>query len=119
MRSSARRYAPRGRHAEVAREARAILEKFLAAPVFSELARAKILGRELPFVRRSGTGVMTGQIDLLIDRGSGPEIVDYKSDRTERPEAYEGQGRAYSEALNDAPFWLLYLRSGRLVRFGI
>jgi ATP-dependent helicase/nuclease subunit A len=125
----ARRYAPRGRAADVAREARAILEGFVRSAAFAEIARSRILARELPFVRREGNGVMTGQIDLVIDRGAGPEVIDYKTDRALDPAAYVPQGAVYARALGGAlnqsasrsvqgvaPFWLADLRGGRLVR---
>jgi ATP-dependent exoDNAse (exonuclease V) beta subunit len=96
----------------VSREARSILEGFLATPAFEELRRANIVAREVPFVR----GGTAGQIDLLIDRGAGLEIVDYKTDRDLDPAAYAAQAATYSAALDGAPFWLLSLRTGAWVK---
>jgi len=121
-------------------EARAILESFVKTDAFAELAGAKILARELPFLLpalrspssapgRPGDGeggprggtVVNGVIDVVYRLGRDVWVADYKSDREEHPEKYVEQKRAYVEAverilgLRVAGFKLIYLRTGRTV----
>ena len=59
-----------------------------------------------------------GQIDLLFEEAGEVVVVDFKTDRIEKPEDHYGQLAAYYQAALDifgkpASVWLFYLRSGR------
>ncbi len=74
---------------------------------------------EVPFLLRFAEEmpVVSGTIDLVIHRGGGPELVDFKTDRVRRPEAYRAQLDLYRRAARE--LWgepvrcvVCYLRDG-------
>jgi len=82
-----------------------MLDRFKAQPLWSELAEAKQLFRELDFVMAVPPGVLRGQIDLLYQDAEGQwHILDYKSDRVAEEhlaahaKAYEIQMLSYALA---------------------
>ncbi|MEK7859445.1 MAG: 3'-5' exonuclease, partial [Elusimicrobiota bacterium] len=105
-----------------ASEGRIILEGFLASSAARELAKAEILGREVPFLYEADGAVMRGSIDLLYRKDGKTIVADYKTDEVEpaelekRREKYHRQGRAYCRAveralgLKDVGFRLIFLR---------
>jgi ATP-dependent helicase/nuclease subunit A len=110
----------------VEREARAILEAFLAGDLPGRLRGVEILGREVPLLlRRDDGAAWQGSLDLLFREANGEVVIaDYKTDLVEAgaAERYAGQLGVYSEAVRralslDAPprAELWFLRSGRVV----
>jgi len=106
----------------VRREAGQILKGFLASGVAQELARAEILGREVPFVYGEDGAVVRGAIDLVYRKGRRVVVADYKSEAVS-PESlrrlrgkYLRQGEDYCAAVERAwglkgvEFRLLFLR---------
>jgi ATP-dependent helicase/nuclease subunit A len=76
---------------------------------FPILTHALVDGQERP---------VKGQIDLLFEIGDRLVIVDFKTDRLERPEEHFGQLALYRQAVEDifekeAEAWIFYLRSPR------
>lgn len=81
-------------------DARALLQKFVASPAFERLRRAKILGREIPFLLPQGDLIMSGRIDLLYEEDGAIVVADYKTDRAasaaELVERYKAQMQPYA-----------------------
>ncbi|MGI8554817.1 MAG: UvrD-helicase domain-containing protein, partial [Pyrinomonadaceae bacterium] len=77
--------------------------------------------REIPFVIEGDDGrVIVGRMDLLFRDGDDVVVVDYKTDRDEKPEAHRAQVQAYAQAVHDTlgvdgEVQLLYARSGEAV----
>jgi len=105
-----------------AREAAAVLRKFLRSQAAERLSRADILGREIPFVYEEDGAVMRGVIDVLFRERERLVVADYKSEKVSardvaaRKEKYAAQGRAYAAAvektLGEKPeFQLIFLRA--------
>jgi ATP-dependent helicase/nuclease subunit A len=115
-------------------EIQEIFNTFVGSKPYQDLARADILGRELPFVipwpsvQSSTLGplpcLMEGTIDVVYRLDGRVWVVDYKTDRVEeaalerRAAEYEIQARVYREAiarslgLDQVTFQLVFLRSG-------
>ncbi|MEK7744016.1 MAG: 3'-5' exonuclease, partial [Elusimicrobiota bacterium] len=74
----------------IARECRLILESFLRGEAARKLARAEILGREVPFVHAEGGRVVRGTMDLLYRLDGAVVVADYK---TEGAAARRGSSR--------------------------
>jgi ATP-dependent helicase/nuclease subunit A len=102
-------------------EARLILKAFVDSAAFKSLSESEIVARELPFLLPHDGGVMQGVIDLVARIDGQLTVIDYKSDRVEKPEKYKEQKKWYVEVarriLGDkkVDFRLLYLRTGRFV----
>jgi ATP-dependent exoDNAse (exonuclease V) beta subunit len=63
---------------------------------------------------------ITGQVDLLFEEDDEVVVLDFKTDRVEKPEDHYGQLSAYYRAAGDifgkpVSLWLYYLRSGSAV----
>ena len=111
-----------GTHWEPAeKEAREVLEAFVASKAAKDLAKAEILGRETPFAYAEGETVVRGAADLIYREGKTIVVVDFKSEQvTEKSaaavrERYAEQGRSYVEAVARAwgvkpEFRILFLR---------
>ncbi|MBD0305113.1 MAG: UvrD-helicase domain-containing protein [Nitrospiraceae bacterium] len=120
-------------------ELRNIFRSFSTSPVYTDISRATILGREMPFAipwpkeRHEGsdtpkrmvlTYVMEGSIDLVYRLEGRVWIIDYKTDRVDaheikqRAEVYRLQARVYCEAvsrclgLGQVGFQCVFLRHG-------
>jgi ATP-dependent helicase/nuclease subunit A len=62
------------------REAAGILEQFLASELFHELAKARVIRREIPFLLNERHGILHGVIDVLFQDTRGRwHILDYKT----------------------------------------
>ncbi|MGE5818636.1 MAG: 3'-5' exonuclease, partial [Deltaproteobacteria bacterium] len=104
-----------------------IFERFANSDIYAELARARILGREVPLLMPWGDSVMEGVIDLIYEHNGLLYVADYKTDRIERkdlragPERYRHQAEIYSRATRQtldrevAAFKLIFLRLGETV----
>jgi len=104
--------------------------RFLESPLGAEAAAAQWRESEYAFITRwelddgSGGGKrsvsVSGQMDLVFDRGDAVVVVDYKTDRIEDPALHAEQLAVYRKAATDlrgkkAETWLFYLRSGNAV----
>jgi ATP-dependent helicase/nuclease subunit A len=120
---------PAGEESEVYDELCSLLSRFVSLPVYRDLQRATILGREVPFLmpwddQERG---MSGTIDLLYRLDGRTVIADYKTDTVEeedvpgRVDRYKLQAQVYAEAISrsmgiDIPsFQFIFLRSGVVV----
>ncbi|MBI4347491.1 MAG: UvrD-helicase domain-containing protein [Elusimicrobia bacterium] len=112
--------------AAIGDECRAILGDFIASKAARELARAVILGRELPFIYADGGQVVRGSIDLLYRAGGKLWIADYKTERVSDRELaalvkrHAVQAEVYREAVRRAlgkpcGFKLVFLRTGQVI----
>ncbi|MBI4430715.1 MAG: UvrD-helicase domain-containing protein [Candidatus Omnitrophica bacterium] len=88
--------------------AREILEVFRASPIFSELAKARRIIREFPFVLRLEHGIVRGNIDLIYETFDGGLVAaDYKTGQIDRNEIpteaalYRAQILLYAIAMNE------------------
>jgi len=85
-----------------AAEAREILKRFAAGPVFARLARARRIYRELPFILNERHGRIYGVIDVLFEDESGWHVLDYKTavgdEEKIRKSGYDLQAALYSHA---------------------
>lgn len=102
-----------------------LFRAFLASPVYEEIAKARILGRELPFLMGRDDQVIEGAVDLVYELDGRLWVADYKTDRVKPGEEDEAASRysiqagiyldGVSRALNRQPagFKLIYLRTGR------
>ncbi|MEK6574775.1 MAG: PD-(D/E)XK nuclease family protein, partial [Chloroflexota bacterium] len=111
---------------EALREARRLLERFRAHPLFAEMDAASERHHEIPYVLGGDIGVM----DVLYRLPSGWAIADFKTDRVRdeaemhdviRNEGYESQIKRYADAaaaqLGERPRTLLvFLNVGGEVR---
>ncbi|MGQ0645084.1 MAG: UvrD-helicase domain-containing protein [Elusimicrobiota bacterium] len=107
-------------------EARDVLEFFLSTEAARSLARAEILGREVPFLFDAGEHILRGGLDVLFRQDGRLWVGDYKTDRLSpggaaaRAAHYLPQGRAYADAVKKARnepcgFRIIYLRTGETV----
>ncbi len=112
---------------------RALLASFAGSEAYRMLARAEILGREVPFVmpwpvsETPHASVMEGIIDVIYRLDGQIHLADYKTDRVQdselstRAAAYEGQARIYREAvsrclkLEQVGVQVIFLRNGTAV----
>jgi ATP-dependent helicase/nuclease subunit A len=113
--------------AHIRSELAMIFERFANSDTYAELARARILGREVPLLMPWGDSVMEGVIDLIYEHNGLLYVADYKTDRIERkdlraaPEKYRHQAEIYSRATRQtlnrdvAAFKLIFLRLGETV----
>jgi ATP-dependent exoDNAse (exonuclease V) beta subunit len=104
-----------------------MFERFVNSDIYAELAKARILGREVPLLMPWGDCVMEGVIDLIYEHKGLLYLADYKTDRIERkdlrtgPERYRHQAEIYSRAARQslnrevAAFKLIFLRLGETV----
>jgi ATP-dependent helicase/nuclease subunit A len=115
------RRVPGPRWAEAEAEAGEVLAAFVKSKAAKELAKAEILGREVPFAYGDGPTVVRGAADLIYRADGKVVVADFKSERvTEKSAAairkrYAEQGDAYVEAVSRAwgikpDFRVLFLR---------
>ncbi|MEK7746066.1 MAG: PD-(D/E)XK nuclease family protein, partial [Elusimicrobiota bacterium] len=114
-----------GEALKIARECRSVLERFLRGKTADRLARAEILGREVPFVHAEGGRVVRGTMDLLYRLDGAVVVADYKTEGAARKGArslergYAAQGAYYVSAAQAAlgvtgvRFEVISLRGGR------
>jgi ATP-dependent helicase/nuclease subunit A len=104
-----------------------IFERFANSDIYAELAKARILGREVPLLMPWDHSIMEGVIDLIYEHNGLLYLADYKTDRIERkdlrtgPQRYRHQAEIYSRAARQslnrevAAFKLIFLRLGETV----
>lgn len=124
---------------EIITEVQAIMTTFTRSRPYADLARAEILGREVPFVMswpaadstdekfHTPPAVMSGTIDLLYRLDGRLWIADYKTDQVNeselqaRVELYRPQADAYktgvlqSLGVSSVNFQFVFLRTGQVV----
>lgn len=88
----------------VAAESLTILRRARDEGKLGELARLSVIGAEWPVLFRGGDGkIWEGKIDLLVGEASAPEVVDFKTNRTESQEeldqTYSSQIERYAEGV--------------------
>jgi ATP-dependent helicase/nuclease subunit A len=110
-------------HADLAE----VFSGFFGSKIYSELASAQILGRELPLLIPWDGQVMEGVIDLIYEHDGLLYLADYKTDRiaredlTQGAERYRQQAHIYSRAAREslqrevAAFKVIFLRLGEAV----
>ncbi len=114
--------------AKIAKEAYEVLATFLESPYAKRLAKAEILGREVPFFMREEDGrLVSGAIDVVYRLEGALIVADWKTDDIAPSELKEAaarhanQARYYREAIERAGwgkvsrFDLVYLRLGEAV----
>jgi len=103
-----------------------LFTRFVSSPVYRDLQRAAILGREVPFFMPwdDQQRVMSGTIDLLYRLDGRLWIADYKTDSIEAEEVaaaaeqYRLQAGIYTAAIaqslgvDSVSFQLIFLRPG-------
>lgn len=96
----------------IQKEGRVILEAFRESPLFSRLAAARRMLREIPFILRERHGLIHGVIDVLFQEADGRwHVLDYKtavgSEDKLHASGYETQIKLYAHAvyqiLGEAP----------------
>lgn len=107
----------------------AIFGRFVSLPVYQDLQRAVILGREVPFLMPwdCQNQTMSGTIDLLYRLDGQVWIADYKTDTVDAEDVqnrlgqYRQQAEIYRAAiarslgLETPPFQFVFLRPGLVV----
>ncbi|HEY7000010.1 MAG TPA: UvrD-helicase domain-containing protein [Candidatus Binatia bacterium] len=113
--------------AQVESELQQIFARFIRSSAYSEVASARILGREVPLVMPWNGQIMEGIIDLIYEKNGLLYLADYKTDkiaRTElnqRAERYRPQAQIYLQAVEQslgrspAGFKVIFLRLGKAV----
>jgi ATP-dependent exoDNAse (exonuclease V) beta subunit len=103
---------------------RAALGPFFASPVYADLARATIIGREVPLLMPWEGAMMEGAIDLIYDDGGRLLVADYKTDSIDAAgapaaaERYRVQAEIYTRAVRESlgrdvtAFRCLFVRPG-------
>jgi ATP-dependent helicase/nuclease subunit A len=92
-------------HPEIYRDLEAIFQVFFHSSAYETIRRAKILGREIPFLISWEGQIMEGVIDLIYEKDGMLYVADYKTDRVRKEdlrqaaEAYRYQARIYPEAI--------------------
>jgi ATP-dependent helicase/nuclease subunit A len=106
-----------------------LLSKFVSLPIYQDLQRATILGREVPFLMSWGDQgqIMSGTIDLLYRIDGQVWVADYKTDALEaadvptRIDQYRLQATIYAAAISGSlgietpSFQFIFLRPGVVV----
>lgn len=104
-----------------------IFKTFSASPVYGELRRGTIIGREVPFTIPWDGRIMDGVIDLIYRFDGSLYVADYKTDKISeediagRIKEYFLSGRIYTEAVRKclkvdvSGFKLIFLRLGKSV----
>ncbi|MBM4264525.1 MAG: hypothetical protein FJ145_24245 [Deltaproteobacteria bacterium] len=112
---------------EIIAELEEIFRHFFGSDIYSEIAGAKILGREVPLVMPWEGQIMEGVIDLIYERDNLLYIADYKTDRIAKNELQQGaerfrqQQEIYTAAVRQslrrpvAAFKVIFLRAGAAV----
>lgn len=93
-----------------------LVGRFLHTKEAAELAKAEILGREVPFLYPDGAQVVRGVMDLVYRKDGRWVVADYKTGRPSEREEHRRQGAFYVKAAEKAlgargvEFKLLFLR---------
>ena len=110
---------------------REIFSGFLDSPAWTELAGARILGREVPLLMPWDGRIMEGVIDLIYERDGLLYLADYKTDNLAATEVKDGAERyrlqaeiycrAVTQALRREPvsFKIIFLRLGQAVELRV
>jgi len=116
--------------ATIETELHEILDNYFHSKAYSELASARILGREVPLIMPWQGQIMEGVIDLIYEKNGLLYLADYKTDRIKRnelragAERYRQQAEIYIEAARKslgrqvAAFKLIFLRLGEAIEVG-
>jgi ATP-dependent helicase/nuclease subunit A len=105
-------------------EANRMAGKFLASELGESCRGSGFREPEYPVITAVAVGgrsiPITGQIDLLYEDSAGMVIVDFKTDKIEKPEDHYEQLAVYQRAVSDifkkpVKAWLYYLRSSKAV----
>jgi ATP-dependent helicase/nuclease subunit A len=103
------------------------LAPFFASPIYAELARATIMGREVPLLMPWEGAMMEGAIDLIYEDDGRLYVVDYKTDSVDSEgaraaaERYRVQANVYTRAVRGglgrevAAFRCVFVRPGLAV----
>lgn len=99
-----RRLLPDDASATMVEEAATLADSFLRDPLWQELrGTARSIETELPFLLAhdgaSGTVLVAGTVDLVIERADSVDLIDYKTDREMHPADYAAQLALYREAV--------------------
>jgi ATP-dependent helicase/nuclease subunit A len=117
----------RAERAAVHADLTGIFRVFCRSKIYSELAEAKILGREVPLLMPWDSQIMEGVIDLLYEHNGLLYVADYKTDEiateeiTQGAARYHQQAKVYSRAVRQslqrevAAFKVIFLRLGEAV----
>ncbi|WP_428897811.1 ATP-dependent helicase/nuclease subunit A [Parelusimicrobium proximum] len=76
-----------------------ILSSFTASPLCLELAKDKVLAKEMPFTFKEGDNIISGVIDLVMERGGEIWVMDYKTDTAADISKYSRQLSQYKAAV--------------------
>jgi ATP-dependent helicase/nuclease subunit A len=107
-----------------------IFAGFFPSKAYTELAGARILGREVPLLMPWNGRIMEGVIDLIYEKHGLLYLADYKTDRVapdelrQGAERYRQQAEIYSQAVKQslrrdvAAFKVIFLRLGEAVEIG-
>ena len=116
--------------APIESELQRIFAGFVRSSAYSEIASARILGREVPLVMPWHGQIMEGIIDLIYEKNGLLYLADYKTDKiaqaelSQRVEHYRPQAEIYLKAVEQslgrspAAFKLIFLRLGKAVELG-
>jgi ATP-dependent helicase/nuclease subunit A len=106
---------------------RAALGPFFASPIYSDLSRATMIGREVPLLMPWEGAMMEGAIDLIYEDGGRLYVADYKTDSIDAAgapaaaERYRIQAAVYTRAVRESlgrdvtAFRCLFVRPGLAV----
>ena len=121
----------RQERAAIHQELAELFHHFFRSAAYAELARSRILGREVPLLMPWDGQIMEGVIDLIYERDGLLYLADYKTDRIARDELgqsderYRQQAEIYTQAARQslgrevAAFKLIFLRLGDFVEISI
>jgi len=113
--------------AQIESELQQIFASFIRSSAYSEVASARILGREVPLVMPWNGQIMEGIIDLIYEKNGLLYLADYKTDKiaraelNQRAERYRPQAEIYLQAVEQslgrspAAFKVIFLRLGKAV----
>lgn len=116
--------------AQIESELQQIFASFIRSSAYSEVASARILGREVPLVMPWNDQIMEGIIDLIYEKNGLLYVADYKTDKiaraelNHRAERYRPQAEIYLQAVEQslgrspAAFKVIFLRLGKAVELG-
>jgi len=116
--------------AAIESELQRIFAGFIRSSAYSEIASARILGREVPLVMPWDGQIMEGIIDLIYEKNGLLCLADYKTDKIAQAELgqgverYRAQAEIYLKAVEQslgrspAAFKVIFLRLGKAVELG-
>jgi len=116
--------------ASIESELQRIFSGFIRSSAYSEIASARILGREVPLLMPWHGQIMEGILDLIYEKNGLLYLADYKTDRIAQAELSQGveryrpQAEIYLKAVEQslgrspAAFKVIFLRLGKAVELG-